>query len=177
MFLSGNGVTIERVMIFIDGSNLLYACKGFDTSFKIDYLKLRDVLTRGRKLIRPYYYGSFDPRNPEKSNRQEQFHRFLQHNGFHTVVKPLRRRGDRDFEKGVDVALVTDMLSLGYKNAYDTAILVSGDSDYVRAIEELKSLGKRIEVAIFRNSISDELRRIADEFIALDDLADRIRKD
>ncbi|MFW5936126.1 MAG: NYN domain-containing protein, partial [Candidatus Hadarchaeota archaeon] len=48
-------------MIFIDGSNLFHACKAYDKNFKIDFLKLKEVLSEGRKLIRPYYYASFDP--------------------------------------------------------------------------------------------------------------------
>jgi len=165
----------ERVMIFIDGSNLFHACKSFDDGFRIDYVKLKDFLANGRKLIRPYFYGSFDPSDPKNASRQKNFFRFLRSEGYEVVEKPLRMRDGRKFEKGVDVALVTDMLSLGFEDAYDTTILVSGDGDFVHAIDKIKSMGKRVEVAIFRNAISDDLRLKADKFIALDDYADEIR--
>jgi uncharacterized LabA/DUF88 family protein len=54
---------------------------------------------------------------------------------------------------------------------------VSGDGDFVHAIDKIKSMGKRIEVAIFRSAISDELRLKADRFIPLDDYAEEISKD
>ena len=55
----------ERVMIFIDGSNVFRSLHNFNVqntdAFKIDYIKLRDELCSGRNLIRAYYYGSEDP--------------------------------------------------------------------------------------------------------------------
>ncbi|RLI76835.1 NYN domain-containing protein [Archaeoglobales archaeon] len=166
----------DKVAIFIDGSNIFHGCREYDPNFKIDYVKLVDVLLNGRKLLRPYYYGSFDPSNPDQANRQKRFHQALQEKGFHVTIKPLRRRDDNKIEKGVDVALVTDMLSLGFKNAYDVAILVSGDNDFVHAVEELKAHGKIVEVAMFENAIGGELKRMADKFISLNKIADRIRK-
>jgi uncharacterized LabA/DUF88 family protein len=100
----------ERVMIFIDGSNLFHACKSFDQDFKIDYINLRDVLAGDRYLIRPYFYASFDPSDPKNADRQKKFFRFLRSQGYEVIEKPLRMRGGRKFEKGVDVALMTDML-------------------------------------------------------------------
>jgi len=80
--------------------------------------------------------------------------------------------------------LVTDMLSMAFKNAYDVAILVSGDNDYVGAVEEIKRLGKRVEIASFEHNIKDntkfispDLKMIADKFISLDQLKDQIKKD
>ncbi len=54
------------------------------------------------------------------------------------------------------------MLTLGFNNAYDTAIIVSGDGDYIHAVDRLKALGMSVEVAIFENVLSPELRRAVD---------------
>lgn len=43
-------------------------------------------------------------------------------------------------EKSVDVKLATDLLEL--RNIYDTAIIVSGDQDYVPAVQAVKDSGK-----------------------------------
>jgi uncharacterized LabA/DUF88 family protein len=163
-------------MIFIDGSNLFHACKAFRQEFKIDYKKLRDALTAGRKLIRTYYYGSFNPENEEVRDRQMRFYHALEEEGFHVFKKPLRKRSKSLIEKGIDIALAVDMLALGFQKAYDVAIIVSGDGDFTPAVEVIKSLGLRVEVAIFRNAINPDLRRIADKFIPLDELADEIEK-
>lgn len=47
-------------------------------------------------------------------------------------------------EKGVDAALVTDLLSLAWQRAYEVAILVSGDSDYIPAVEYVQSQGLKV---------------------------------
>lgn len=47
-------------------------------------------------------------------------------------------------EKGVDAALVTDLLSLAWQQAYDVAVLVSGDADYVPAVEYVQSQGLKV---------------------------------
>lgn len=166
----------DRIMIFIDGSNLFHACKSFRSGFKIDYKKFRDVLVAGRKLIRAYYYGSFNPFDNEVMERQKRFFHALEEMGFEVVDRPLRKRDDNVTEKGVDIALAVDMLSLGFQNAYDVAILVSGDADFIRAIEVVKYLGKRVEVAMFRNNLSSDLKRKADKSILLDEIADKIEK-
>lgn len=47
-------------------------------------------------------------------------------------------------EKGVDAALVTDLLSLAGQRAYDVAVLVSGDADYIPAVEYVQSQGLKV---------------------------------
>ena len=52
-------------------------------------------------------------------------------------------------EKGTDINLAVNMLSKAYQNAYDIAILVSGDTDYIPVIKELHNLGKIVVLATF----------------------------
>jgi uncharacterized LabA/DUF88 family protein len=47
-------------------------------------------------------------------------------------------------EKGVDAAVVTDLLSLAWQRAYDVAVLVSGDADYIPAVEYVQSQGLKV---------------------------------
>jgi uncharacterized LabA/DUF88 family protein len=47
-------------------------------------------------------------------------------------------------EKGVDVSLAVDMISMAYENVFDTAYLVASDSDYQPAVTALKKLKKKI---------------------------------
>ncbi len=149
--------------------------------YKIDIIKLKNYLVNvrpGRELIRPYYYGSEDPRDPDYS-KQEAFYDRLRYDGFTVIVKRVRYYGDKKKEKGVDVAIATDLVYYGLQGAYDVAILVSGDSDLAGAIEKVKMARAecRIEVAMFRKSMSRELLKVADAFYPLDDVADEIRKD
>ena len=62
----------ERVMIFIDASNLYHSAKSRVDPGKIDYRKLVDFLTQGRSLVRAYFY-----KVPVK--QEQQFLRSLRH--------------------------------------------------------------------------------------------------
>jgi len=160
-------------MVFIDGSNLFWTSRRWlqKQGFRVDILKLVSKLVEGRSLVRPYFYcGEGVP----PSEGQTKFHHKLKYSGINVVTRPLRRRGDKWVEKGVDVALVTDMLGMAFRNVYDVAILVSGDRDLAQAIDEVKRLGKRVEIASFDYSIAEEMKMLADRFISLDKIADDI---
>lgn len=62
---------------------------------------------------------------------------------FHTCVSCGQPYTPRP-EKGVDAAIVTDMLSLGFQKSYDLAVLVSGDADFIPAVEYLQGMGVRV---------------------------------
>lgn len=161
----------SRVMVFVDGSNMFYMMKRLN--LKIDYYKLVAKLVGDRVLIRPYFYSSTAvPPKPA----QVRFHQALQHQGFTIVSRPLLARQEGGWvEKGVDLALATDMLVAAFRDLYDTAILVSGDKDYVTVVDEIKRLGKRVEVAAFSFAIANELTATADRYIALDTLQEEIQ--
>jgi uncharacterized LabA/DUF88 family protein len=59
--------------------------------------------------------------------------------------------------KGVDAALVTDLLSLAWQRAYDVAVLVSGDADYIPAVEYVQAQGLKVINAAWRSK-GHELR-------------------
>lgn len=162
----------ERVMVFLDGSNTFHALRRLD--LKIDYYKLLTQLVGNRELARAYYYAST---KVPQSETQLKFHRALGHEGFTTVTRPVKVIRDNLWvEKGVDLALVTDLLVNAFRNLFDTAILVSGDRDFAMALSEVKRLGKKVEVAAFRKTIGRELKEIADRYIALDNLYEKIRQ-
>lgn len=178
-------------MVFIDGANLFHGSRGYEAGYQVDTLKLVEELVGDRKLIRAYYYDSIPTDDQIKINGQKSFHNLLEYNGFKVTALPLRTRGityecekcghqntlQKHMEKGVDIALVTDMLSFGIMRYYDTGIMVSGDLDYFKAIEEVQRKGVKIEIAYFRNGgISGELVRQADKFINLEEIAEKIRK-
>ena len=50
-------------------------------------------------------------------------------------------------EKAVDVKLASDLIAL--KDIYDTAVIVSGDQDYVLAVQVIKDYGKRVVTVAF----------------------------
>jgi uncharacterized LabA/DUF88 family protein len=50
----------------------------------------------------------------------------------------------RAIEKGVDSAILTDMFSLAWEEAFEVAILVTGDADLVPAVEKIQDRGPKV---------------------------------
>lgn len=187
----------SRVMIFIDGSNLFWATRA--RSIQVEYSKLITFLTGSRSLIRTYYYGA-EKVPPDAA--QLGFYESLRFQGIEVVTKPLVKRIStatlvsngakvqvmKEEEKGVDVAMVTDMLSMAYKNAYDTAVSVGADADFENALRNIKEIPKRVEIAAFSDDdrLNDppkytctacrKMRMLPDLFIPLENHVDKFRR-
>ena len=68
------------------------------------------------------------------------------------------------------MAIAVESLSLAHQDAFDVALLVSGDGDYIELVEALKRLGKHVECAMFRNQSAGILLEYVDRFTPLDEL-------
>lgn len=156
------------VAIFIDGNNLFHAAKTF--GIEIDYTKLLSVLCKEDRLLRAFFYTGVD----EQASKQVGFLLWMRRNGFRVVEKELKVFPDGTKKANLDVEIAVDMLSLADK--YETAILVSGDEDFSYAVNAVAYKGCRIEVAGFRNNTSPKLIDVADKFIVLDDIINKIKK-
>lgn len=169
----------ERVIIFIDGSNFYHSLKdtfGFHEN-EVDFEKMINILRNGRLLIGVYYYNAPLDRgyNEEIYWKQQKFFSELRKiPGFNVILCTLRKRkgpkGEVKYSmKGDDINLAIDMVSFAYENNYDTAVIVSGDGDFVPAIKKCQKLGKKVENAYFKISRSDFLRKVCNFSIKLDD--------
>ncbi|WP_457639585.1 LabA-like NYN domain-containing protein [Persephonella sp.] len=166
----------ERVVIFIDGGNMFHASNSL--KLKINYKKLIDILKKDRWLLRAYFYtgipsGDLPKEVREQLKKQQGFLNELQNMGIKVKTMPLKKTPEGYIEKGIDILIATDMITLAFRDAYDTAVLVSGDSDFLPVVEKVQELGKRVEIASFKKTSSYELRKISDEFILLDNIKHR----
>jgi uncharacterized LabA/DUF88 family protein len=113
---------------------------------------------------------------------QIKFLDYLRHIGVQVVIKPLKERTDpatqqsRFIEKGADVALAVDLLSMAWENVYDVAIVASGDGDYVSAVNKVMSKGKNVELVCFKGTLSPELREAGLRTTFIDDIAGVVGK-
>ncbi|MFH1652286.1 MAG: NYN domain-containing protein [Chloroflexota bacterium] len=163
----------ERVMIFIDGSNLYHSLKKNFGRTDLDIGKFCNKLLNKRQLIRIYYYNARvgQKEEPERYKSQQAF--FAGVNAIPYTELRLGRLvynnwpGTPPYEKGTDVQLATDMVTHGFRTNYDIAILVAGDNDYVSAIQAVKDNGKHVEVSLFGNEGSRPLRQVADMIITI----------
>lgn len=150
----------QRVGVFIDVQNLYYSAKNLYNS-KVNFGKILDKAVSGRQLIRAFAYV-INADIPE----QQSFFEALSKAGFEVKSKDIQlfpggvKKGDWD------VGIVTDMIRMGPK--LDVMVLVSGDGDYVPALEYLRNQGHLIEVIAFGKSTSAKLIAETDEFVDLD---------
>ncbi len=158
-----------RVAVFIDGNNLFHAARFHNID--IDYNKLLRVLLGDGRLLRAFFYTGVDV----GAERQQGFLLWMRRNGFRVIQKQLKTFYDGTRKANLDVEIAVDMLSLAGR--YDTAVLVSGDEDFVYAVNAVAYKGCRVEVAGFRSNTAPRLIDVADFFIDLGDIGDLIRKD
>ncbi|MFS2317772.1 NYN domain-containing protein [Maricaulis sp. D1M11] len=166
----------ERIGLFIDGANLHSTSRSLD--FDIDFKRLLAEFKKRGRLIRANYYTAL--LEQEDYNPLRPLVDWLDYNGFSVITKRAkeftgedgRRRikGDMDVEMAVDLVECADYL--------DHIILFSGDGDFRRAVEAAQRKGTRVTVISSVKStppmIADDLRRQADDFIDVVDLADLI---
>ena len=166
----------ERLALFIDGANLYSAARAL--GFDIDYRKLLEEFRKRGVLIRAYYYTAlvedqeYSPIRPLVD--------WLDYNGFRLVTKPAREytdsQGRKRWRGDMDVEIAVDMMEMvGHA---DHLVLFSGDGDFRCLVESVQRRGGRVTVVSTVKSqppmASDDLRRQADCFVDLADLADII---
>ncbi len=165
----------ERVMIFIDGSNLYHSLKNYFKRADMDVGKFCRKIINRRELVRIYYYNARvgQKQEPELYKQQQAFF-----DGINAIPYTELRLGRLvytnnwpsvpPYEKGTDVQLATDMITHSYKNNYDVAILVAGDNDFAGAVQAVKDNGKHVEVALFgKQGTSQQLRSSSDRVITI----------
>ncbi|MDR3280376.1 MAG: NYN domain-containing protein [Synergistaceae bacterium] len=71
-------------------------------------------------------------------------------------------------EKGTDVNIAINSLRMAFFNAYDTAVFVSGDTDYLPIYETLRMMGKLVMVAVVKGQYIGRLIPFVDGYVNLD---------
>ena len=165
----------EKIAVFIDGSNHYHILKNFFSKSKkmidFNFEKFINLIKKGRTLVRVYYYTAPLDINKDKetySRQQKFFEKLKRTPNFELILCRMQKvkiDGKLVYQvKEDDIHLAVDMVKLAYKDAYDTAILVSSDGDFVPAINAVKEKGKRIENIGFSNKFSYHLKQVCDKF-------------
>ncbi|WP_457638012.1 LabA-like NYN domain-containing protein [Oceanithermus sp.] len=162
---------MERVAIFIDGSNLYKGLVSvLGAEYRLNFIKFIEALVAGRKLLRAYYYNAPLPTEDVASRAHQSFLNYLKRVPYVSVrLGRLERRGETFVEKGVDIQIAVDMLRLAYARAYDVAVLVSGDGDFAEVVRVVQDMGMQVENATFHALSSYRLAQQADRFYPLDE--------
>ena len=163
------GIRFIRACVYIDGFNLYYrALRG--TPFRwLDIRKLAEMLLPRYQIVQVRYITAIvvnRPSDPTQAQRQQAYLRALQtvpdltiHYG-HFMAKTKRRplartpkTGPRMVgvldteEKGSDVNLASYLLLDGFDDEYETAVVISNDSDLELPVRMARTrLGKQVGV-------------------------------
>jgi NYN domain len=161
-----------NVKIFFDGQNFYRSLLRYDESLRVDYDRLATWITQtvggaGGVFCGAYYYVGLSADAPPLV---EGFLQGLElRPGYFVRREPRVRRSGRcpacglDYEytteKRVDTRLVAELIQYAANGAFDAAVLVSGDDDFVPAVEAVNALGKRVWVATWSaEELSSDLR-------------------
>lgn len=144
-----------KVYVFIDAENVFYSQRTL--AWKISYEKLMAYLKKecGGET-KCFIYKGVD----EFNTAQRKFLDMLEINGYILRTKVVKRikdhtSGKEKWKGNLDMELAFEMDDT--KGKYDTAVLLSGDSDFAVPIDRIKKMGKRIIVISTRGHISKEL--------------------
>ena len=151
--------TGQRIAIFWDVQNLYHSAKNLYDS-KVDFNSIAKEIIQDRTLIRSIGYVITTEEQEESS-----FLEALNLIGIETKGKDLIIFNQNNKKADWDVGIVVDMITMADK--VDVIVLVSGDSDFVPAVEYLKMKGCQVEVVSFGRSCATKLRESADIFIDL----------
>lgn len=152
----------ERVIAYIDGFNLYFGMReaGFDQCRWLNVKNLvESLLQPNQELVGVKYYTSRVNHNPDKQKRQSTYLDALGSVGVEIFYGnyqdnnlECKRCGNvwkSAKEKMTDVNIATAIIVDAFKEEYDMAMLISGDSDLTPPIKEVHNLfkGKRVFIA------------------------------
>jgi uncharacterized LabA/DUF88 family protein len=157
-----------RVALFFDGKNHMKDLRRAVADRWIDHGALaRGVVEQvgGTRMVAAYYYtGVPQPHEdagsgPDKHALTDLLEEIEQKPGFF-VRRFNRRAGTRECphcheivayteEKMVDTSLVVDLVMLATRDAFDIAVVFSGDLDIAPALDAVRGMGKQAWIATF----------------------------
>lgn len=182
---------MTRVAVYIDGFNLYF---GLKAKYGRKYLWLdlqalsTSLLRTGQALEQATYFTARVRNQPESKQRQDDYLDTLhQHCPLVTVVdgrfqekscwcRRCKATWISYEEKETDVNIAVALVEDAVQDRYDTALVLSADSDLCPGIRAVKRLcpQKRIVAAFPPGRHSAELRRTADGFLSIG--VDKIRQ-
>ncbi len=167
-------IYVDNSNVFIEGQRVSAVATGMsldiwdalenrvlDFSYRMSFGKLYQFVAGNNKAdtARAMLFGSRPPKN-------DAIWQIAEKAGFEVIVH------DRNYankEKKIDTGIVAALTRDAYRNAKvgDIFTIVSGDNDYVPAVEQLRADGFQVDV-VFWDHCGRELRAVATNFIALD---------
>jgi len=173
----------NRIVVLVDGFNLYHAIDANPSYHKYKWL---DLMTLAKRVIPNsyiiqdlYYFTSLMKWKPDKMARHLILIRALEKNGVKVVYGEFKVKDrlcpscktkytSRE-EKQTDVNLAISLFSLAIEDRYDTALVVTGDSDIIPSVKAVRGMfpAKRIGVAIPIGRQAEEIKNSASFYLKL----------
>ncbi len=152
-----------KVAVFIDAANIIYCQK--DLGWKIDFKKIKKHFDQLGNSENVYFYSAY----LEESAGQKSFFEMLSRKGFIMRLKKLKKIKNNDgtftLKGNCDTDLVVD--AIASLQTYDTAVLFSGDGDFVSLVNLLRGNNKRVITVSTRWHIAKDLVDVSHVYIDL----------
>jgi uncharacterized LabA/DUF88 family protein len=161
----------KKTAILIDGGYYRELLKDLNLE-SLDIVRFSNVLAKPAYRLRTYFFDG------KRTEEIQSFHDTLRfYDRFEVILGEVvprifecRNCGNKEHghtQKSVDVALAVEMVHLASTNNVDKIVLVAGDLDFLPAIETAKHEGVIIKIVYREGSISEKLKKAADERLEL----------
>jgi len=160
-----------RVSIFIDGNNFYHNLKKnykeYQSFMDFNFEKLAKILANKREIVNIFYYNApLDiTKDLEKYKSQQRFFEKLRRIPKFMLIlcklvkRKIKQTGEFYYTiKEDDIHMAVDMVEGAVDNKFDTAILISGDGDFVPAVKAVQRRGKKVENIYFKKGSSQNLK-------------------
>ncbi len=166
-------------MFFIDGFNLYHSIDDNKNFHKYKWLNLEKLcqcfISKKDTIAGIKYFTTMAEWKPESFKRHKLYIKALMHFKNTEIIYGKFRTKDKKCplckksytaheEKRIDVNIAIELFENAMTDKYDTAIIISGDSDLIPAIKAIKTNfpTKRIGIIIPISRRAEELKSIAD---------------
>lgn len=189
---------MKKVMVFIDFENFNISLMNYYREMgrfspRLDYIKLSkeivDSLAGENELLKTFLFAPKPDEFLMQDSRRKSTYNWI--NGlkaqrYFTVIegrhvaRPVSGVLPKDMdiekqstyyvvEKGTDINMCTHILTKGFLGAYDSAVILSGDTDYIPVLDILNTIGKvTIVVGVYGQNLS-RFREHTDDIMILNE--------
>jgi uncharacterized LabA/DUF88 family protein len=166
-----------RAAIYIDLRYIEIVLHGWSTALResqpntnrirVDYWTLTDFLSQGLGRPPVHYYDAM----PAEAKTEPFLHNFLRRSPRNHLHVRRSMEGPDWEQKEVDVHMAVDIVRDAMAASVQRQILITGDRDFIPAIEASRACGVHVTLASFQDySGTPKLRAACDAAINLDDI-------
>lgn len=179
-----------RTHVYVDGFNLYKRALEKGPYKWLDIGKMCDLILKGFDVSKIYYFTAnvkSPPHDEGQAARQQMYFRALRFNPRVEIVEstflaknvympvfpwrygpdgePLKVKVKQYKEKGSDVNIATQMLIDAHTDACEAQFVITADSDLVKPVTYLKSIGRTVGLILPSEKDSKEIKKAAEPLV------------